>query len=250
MRLLKLFFTLSFLVICCICSSGNPNSPSKSQAISILSLTNAEIDHWQNSDLDFFIEIPEYTQTLKDTVTLENEYVRVMQNKASFASANSQGFGTRIIVALDDLDFISSKGGVKLKRGGIAVFQVQESYQPPVGAFFEVAFKTNHPALKAPEQWIEPQGNTIVYEDSLIRVFEERLGPGETRDLHSHAQRVVVRLNKVQLTDPRFKPEGSPSGGIQVPNTVKFAEPMVHVVRNLSKETPLFNVVIEFKLPE
>jgi hypothetical protein len=89
-----------------------------------------------------------------------------------------------------------------------------------------------------------------VYEDEQFRVFEERLAPGDTRELHSHAQRVVVRLNNVQLTDPRFKPNGSPGGGIQVPNTVKFAEPMVHVVKNLSKDTPLFNIVIEFKLPK
>ena len=88
-----------------------------------------------------------------------------------------------------------------------------------------------------------------MYEDDQIRIFEERLAPGDTRELHSHAQRVVVRLNNVQLTDPRTKPNGSPGGGIQVPNTVKFAEPVVHVVKNLSKDTPLFNVVIEFKIP-
>jgi hypothetical protein len=29
---------------------------------------------------------------------------------------------------------------------------------------------------------------------------------------------------------------------------VKFAEPIVHVVRNLS-DIPLFNIVIEFKVP-
>jgi hypothetical protein len=32
-----------------------------------------------------------------------------------------------------------------------------------------------------------------------------------------------------------------------VPNTVKFAEPMVHVVKNLSKDLPLFNIIIELK---
>jgi hypothetical protein len=59
----------------------------------------------------------------------------------------------------------------------------------------------------------------------------------------------VVRLNEVQLTDPRTRPNGTPGGGIQVPNTVKFAEPVVHVVKNLSKDTPLFNIVLEFKVP-
>jgi hypothetical protein len=80
-----------------------------------------------------------------------------------------------------------------------------------------------------------------------IRIFEERLAPGETRALHSYVQRVVVRLNHVQLTDPRVRPEGSPGEGIQVPNTARFAEPVVHVVNNQSKDTPLFNIIIEFK---
>jgi len=62
------------------------------------------------------------------------------------------------------------------------------------------------------------------------------------------SSKLVVRLNNVQLTDPRTKPNGSPGGGIQVPNTVKFEEPMVHVFKNLSKTTSLFNIIIEFKL--
>lgn len=90
--------------------------------------------------------------------------------------------------------------------------------------------------------------NSIVYQDAEFRVFEERLNPGAIRALHSHTQRVVVRLNQVQLTDPRYFPNGNPGTGIQVANTVKFAEPMVHVVKNLSK-IPLFNIVIEYKIP-
>ncbi len=99
-----------------------------------------------------------------------------------------------------------------------------------------------------PEKWIEPLKNTILYEDEEFRVFEERLPGGDTRELHSHAQRVVVRLNEVQLTDPRYHEAGRSGTGIQVPNTVKYAEPIVHVVRNLS-QAPLFNIVIEFKIP-
>jgi hypothetical protein len=57
----------------------------------------------------------------------------------------------------------------------------------------------------------------------------------------------VVRLNQVQLTDPRNAPSGKPGTGIQVANTVKFAEPVVHVTKNLSK-IPLFNIVIEYKI--
>ncbi|MCX6138907.1 MAG: hypothetical protein NTV54_15625 [Ignavibacteriales bacterium] len=184
---------------------------------------------------------------LIDSVALDNPYVRVVRNSAVCGLANTPQYGTRIIVALTGVRIQSSKGVLNLQRGGIAVFAKQESYQPPTGEYFEVALKTNHPAVKGPEEWIEPQKNTIVYEDEQIRVFEERLEPGSDRELHSHAQRIVVRLNEVQLTDPRFHPNGTPGGGIQVPNTVRFAEPIVHVVHNLSKTTPLFNIVIELK---
>ena len=94
---------------------------------------------------------------------------------------------------------------------------------------------------------MEPLKNKVVYEDDEFRIFEERLDAGDIRELHSHAQRLVVRLNEVQLTDPRFNKEVKASSGIQVPNTVKFAEPIVHAVKNLSK-IPLFNLVIEFKI--
>ena len=183
-----------------------------------------------------------------DSVALENDYMKIMANSTACTNALTPGFGTRVFVALDELTIESSSGIKKLNRGNVAVFRANQSYKMPEGKYFEVAFKNNHPPLKSPDQWIEPVKNTIVYEDGQIRIFEERLAPGDTRELHSHAQRVVVRLNLVQLTDPRFKPNGSPGGGIQVPNTVKFAEPMMHVVKNLSKDTPLYNIVIEFKL--
>jgi hypothetical protein len=145
------------------------------------------------------------------------------------------------------LKYKSSAGIKTVERGEIVVFLPQESCSIQKGDYFEVAFKNAHPEPKGPQEWLEPLKNKIVYEDDLFRVFEERLAPGDTRELHSHSQRVVIRLNNVQLTDPRFKPNGTPGEGIQVPNTVKFAEPMVHVVKNLSTDTPLFNIIIEFK---
>lgn len=77
-------------------------------------------------------------------------------------------------------------------------------------------------------------------------LFEESLAPSDARELHNHAQRVVVRLNSARLTDPRFNSEGTNKGSLQVPNTVKFAEPIVHVVQNIG-DIPLFSIVIEFK---
>ena len=183
----------------------------------------------------------------KDSIALENDFVRVMKNGTVMTATDADIFGKRIVVALTELKYKSNAGIKTVQRGEIVVFLPQESCKVQKGDYFEVAFKKNHPEPKGPEEWLEPLKNKIVYEDDLFRVFEERLAPGDTRALHSHSQRVVIRLNKVQLTDPRFKPKGAPGEGIQVPNTVKFAEPMVHVVKNLSTDTPLFNIIIEFK---
>ena len=169
-------------------------------------------------------------------------------NSTSYTLANNTNIGTRVIAALEEVVIKSSKGNRTLIRGQVAVFLENESYEITSGKYFEIAFKKNHPPLTVPEQWVEPQKNTIVYEDAQFRIFEERLEAGDIRDLHSHAQRLVVRLNLVQLTDPRLNKEVKEGTGIQVPNTVKFAEPVVHAVKNLSK-IPLFNIVIEFKIP-
>jgi hypothetical protein len=183
-----------------------------------------------------------------DGVVLDNPYLHVNQNSTSFTLANNANIGTRVIAALDEVVIKSNKGKRTLVRGQVAVFLENESYEISSGKYFEIGFKKNHPPLTAPEQWVEPQKNTIVYEDAQFRIFEERLEAGDIRDLHSHAQRLVVRLNLVQLTDPRLNKEVKEGTGIQVPNTVKFAEPVVHAVKNLSK-IPLFNIVIEFKIP-
>lgn len=180
-----------------------------------------------------------------DTLVLENDYVSVHNEVAAYPNEINQEVGSRVIVALEPLTVKSGTKIVKLSRGGVLVFKEGASYQSPKGLFFEVAIKKSHPPFKKPQQWIEPLKNTTVYEDQELRVFEERLPAKQDRELHSHSQRVVVRLNEVQLTDPRFHPTGQPGEGIQVPNTVKFAEPVVHVVRNLS-DIPLFNIVIEF----
>jgi hypothetical protein len=192
----------------------------------------------------------EVAQEIKnDSIVLENDFVRVIKNATVRSAADAGIFGKRIIVALSKLKYKTGNRIRTINRGDVFVLLPAQSIRIKKGEYFEVAFKKIHPEPKGPEQWLEPQKNTIVYEDDLFRVFEERLAAGDTRALHSHAQRVVVRLNRVQLTDPRINPIGVPGEGIQVPNTVKFAEPMVHVVKNLSTDTPLFNIIIEFKTP-
>ena len=182
-----------------------------------------------------------------DTIEINNPYFMVLRNSTTKILADSVQVGKRVIVALNKLKIQSGKKHIQLERGQIAVFQANETYQIELGQFFEVGFKTNHPELKRPEEWIEPTKNTVIYDDAEIRVFEERLAAHDTREVHSHAQRVVVRLNLVQLTDPRFHEVPKPGSGIQVPNTVKYAEPIVHAVKNTS-DIPLFNIVIEYKI--
>ena len=182
-----------------------------------------------------------------NSVALDNNYVRVLRKACLYSSPDADIFDKRIIIALTTISVKSKNIAHKINRGGVIVFQEHETHQHIKGDYFEVALKKVHPLVKGPDQWIEPLKNTTVYEDEQFRIFEERLAPGDTRALHSHAQRVVIRLNQTQLTDPRFKPNGMPGEGIQVANTVKFAEPMVHVVKNLSKDVSLFNIIIEFK---
>ncbi len=180
-----------------------------------------------------------------DSIAFENEYVTVLRNSSL---EHQDDFTARVIIALSDMTMLRNTKEYALHRGSVTVIPSDEMVRQPEGEYFEINIKKDHPPLTEPEQWIEPQMNTMLYQDDQFRVFEERLPPGGERALHSHAQRLVVRLNDVRLTDPRTNPEGTPGGGRQVPNTVKFAEPVVHVVKNLS-DIPLFNIVIEFKLP-
>ena len=180
---------------------------------------------------------------IKDTASFENEYFRFKQN---FIAEQKTELGTRVIVALSNVKIKSSQGNSKIERGQVYVIKSNETCKVTGGEYFEVIVKKNHPALHTPEKWMEPIKNKVLYEDEQFRVFEERLDAGDTRPLHSHAQRVVVRLNEVQLTDPTTKENTLPGAGVQIPDTAKYADAISHVVKNLST-IPLFNIVIEFK---
>ena len=183
---------------------------------------------------------------LKDTAVIENDYVIVYKNPSILNTSDNSTAHNRIIVALSKVKIKSSKGILKMHRGDISVFDENEIYYSIKGDYFEIKIKDNHPKPASPDKWFEPKKNKTVFDNEDFRIFEERLGAKEDRELHSHLQRLVVRLNNTHLTDPRFYPNGQEGKGFQVPNTVKFAEPVEHVVRNLS-DIPVFNIVIEFK---
>ena len=192
-----------------------------------------------SKDAAFAIEVSK----INDKASLENAFFKVKQNVVEQSISETD---TRVIVALSNVKLKSSKGNAKFSRGEIEVIKPTETIKISGGEYFIITVKKNHPALTAPEKWLEPTKNKILYEDEQFRVFQEDLAAGDTRDLHSHAQRITVRLNDVHLTDPRFPENKLPGAGIQEANTFKYAEPVVHVVKNLSN-IPLFNIVIEFK---
>ena len=178
---------------------------------------------------------------------IENDYFRVLKNASAPPEANAN-IGARVIVALKNVVIGGSGGERKLERGQITVFNPGEAFTIS-GEYFEVSFKSNHPPLLEPTEWVEPTKNTVIHDAPDFRIFEERLEENDTREVHSHAQRVVIRLNNVQLTDPRFHDKARDGkGGMQVPDTAKYADPIVHAVKNLGPG-PLFNIVIEYKLP-
>jgi hypothetical protein len=173
---------------------------------------------------------------------LENDYVRVSKNAAPCAAASAK-CGDRILVALSDL--ARSDAATPMKRGDIAVFKASESYAAPAaGTYLEVAIKPTHPPVKVPAEMIAPEKNSILHDGDSFFIFEEKLGPGETRARHSHGQRLVVVLNRTRLQQ---WPDGQPEiFKDQIPDDVHFNEPVIHVVKDVGA-TPLRNIVIELK---
>ena len=176
-------------------------------------------------------------------VALDNEYVVVTRDAAPFAAAHA-GFAERVIVALGDIELVASGARRALTRGDIAVFDADQEYQPPSGAFYEVAIKTNHPPVQSPAEIIAPEKNAMRYEGAHFFVFEERLAPGETRPRHSHSQRVVMQLNRTRLQ--QWPDNGAAIEVETVPERVSFNPPVIHVVKNIG-ELPLRGIIIEFK---
>jgi hypothetical protein len=181
-----------------------------------------------------------------DAPALENAYVRVTRNGALCAAAASPGCATdRIIVALSRVDVNSIRGTQRLERGDVLVFGANESYvQPVAGAYFEVVLKSDRPRVMSPKEIIAPEKNSIVHDAPRFFIFEERLQPGDTRDRHSHSQRVVIQLNATRLQQ---WPEGEPEvlRDMRV-DQAAFNEPVIHVVKNVG-DKPLRGIVIEFK---
>ncbi len=179
-----------------------------------------------------------------DATVLDNDYVRVVRGGAPCAAAGP-GCGDRVIVALGPIEIEKDGSRRQLSRGEIAVFEAGRKYSPPAkGDYAEVAFKSDRPRVQSPDELIPPEKNAALYDGERLFIFEEKLEPGDTRERHSHSQRVVIVINETRLQQ---WPEGSPEiFKDQVPDTIKFNEPVIHVVKNVGGK-PLRNVVIELK---
>ena len=175
---------------------------------------------------------------------LENDYVRVSRDDAPCAQAGTPGCAERAIVAMGEIQLRFGKILRAMRRGEVAVFKAGESYRPPTGgAFFEVAIKPNHPPVKSTAEIIPPAKNTIVYEGERFFIYEERLAPGDTRERHSHSQRVEIRINQGPLLRQIIDGKDAPQ---EPPSVVNFREPIIHTVTNVG-DMALWNFILEFK---
>ncbi len=179
-----------------------------------------------------------------DATVLDNDYVRVVRGGAPCAAAGPE-CGDRVLIALGPIEIGEEGKTRRLSRGDIAVFEAGRKYAPPSGGdYAEVAFKPDRPRVESPDELIPPDKNAVLYDGEKFFAFEERLEPGDTRARHSHSQRVVIVINETRLQQ---WPEGSPEiFKDQVPDTIKFNDPVIHVVKNVGAK-PLRNIVIELK---
>lgn len=172
---------------------------------------------------------------------LENDYVTVHRNAAPCASAGA-GCGDRVIVALGAVDF----EGTRMERGDVRVFDAGESYAEPDGdGFVEVALRVDRPPVRTTARTVVPANyNVIRHEGERFRVIEGRLRPGDTRDRHTHNQRLIIYLNAARL---RQFPDGEPERLTEfITDDIRFSEPTTHSMVNVG-DVPVRNVVIELK---
>ncbi len=175
-----------------------------------------------------------------EALVFDNDYAAVHRNAAPCATGGP-GCGDRILVAFGDVKVVAGGSTVKLGYAEIFVAEAGASYEVE-GDFAEVNLKPNPPAVEGPAVAIAAGKNERLHDATDYFVFEERLEPGDTRERHSHAQRVVLVMGATELqqwpdgADEVFK--------TQIPGTIKFNPPVVHIVKNIG-DAPLRNIVIE-----
>lgn len=174
---------------------------------------------------------------------LDNAWAAVHRGAAPCAEAGP-GCGDRVVVSFGEV-VVERPGGEKaqLAYGDALVVPAGEAYRVSGGDWAEVNLKPDPPPAAGPDETIAAEKNRRLHTGDGYFVFEERLEPGDTRARHSHAARVVLVLGATELqqwpdgADEVFK--------TQVPGTIKFNPPVIHIVKNIG-DAPLRNLVIEF----
>ena len=179
-----------------------------------------------------------------EPVALDNPYVLVTRDAAPCARAEPGRCEDRVVLAMGDIQLETAGRTRKMKRAEIAVFKAGDSYEPPKsGAYYEIAIKPGHPALKAPAETIAPPKNLAVFRGAKFFIYEERLAVGDTRVRHSHAQRVEIRLNNGPMLHQWVWKDDAIAES--EPGIVNWREPIVHEVKNIGTQ-PLRNFILEF----
>lgn len=174
---------------------------------------------------------------------LDNPWASVHRGASPCADAGP-GCGDRVVVSFGVVE-VTPDGGAPtlLGYGEVLVLPAGESYRVEGDDWAEVNVKTNRPPPAGPPETIPAEKNRRLHTGDGYFLFEERLEPGDTRARHSHAARVVLVLGATELqqwpdgADEVFK--------TQVPGTIKFNPPVIHIVKNIG-EAPLRNLVLEF----
>jgi hypothetical protein len=184
--------------------------------------------------------------TQSNPIMLENEYVRVSKDVALCASATPAACEDRVILAMGDLTLTANGTPRAMKRGDVARFKAEESFEPPSGPFYEVTVKPDRPPTKAPPELIAAPNNLTLFDSTDFFIYEERLPVGQTRPRHSHSQRIEIRINQGPQLQQRIWREGREV--LTEPSVVNWREPIVHEVQNTGDQ-PLRNFILEFKPP-
>ncbi len=173
---------------------------------------------------------------------LDNPWATVFRNAAPCAAAGP-GCHHRVVVAFGNVTVHPESGRPrKLDYAEVFVARPGAVYRIEGSDFDEVNLKSDHPPVDGPAETIAAGKNVRLHSDDDFFVFEERLEPGDTRERHSHAQRVVLVMGATELQQ---WPDGQPEVfKTQIPGTIKFNPPVIHVVRNIG-DAPLSNIVIE-----
>ncbi len=149
-----------------------------------------------------------------------------------------------MVVSFGEVEVTPTRGAPKqLAYGEALVLPAGKTYRVEGDDWAEVNVKRDRPPPAAPAETIPAGKNRRLHTGAGWFLFEERLEPGDTRERHSHAARVVLVLGATRLqqwpdgADEVFK--------TQVPGTIKFNPPVIHIVKNIG-DAPLRNLVLEF----